>query len=153
MNNRRYSKAGFTLVELLVVIVIIGILAGITFTGANYLLGAQDEKQAKSHIAAISLALDQYKSEMGGYPRTDSISNEEDIFKCGEFLLFTLNGILDRDGKSLAIDDRRKSFIPGDALVFGKQDGKRNEVFSPSESDWQAKSRDPFFAMDPWNEP
>ncbi|MBT3666883.1 MAG: prepilin-type N-terminal cleavage/methylation domain-containing protein [Opitutae bacterium] len=153
MNNRRYSKAGFTLVELLVVIVIIGILAGITFTGANYLLGAQDEKQAKSHIAAISLALDQYKSEMGGYPRTDSISNEEDIFKCGEFLLFTLNGILDRDGKSLAIDDRRKSFIPGDALVFGKQDGKRNEVFSPSESDWQTKSRDPFFAMDPWNEP
>ena len=153
MNIRRYTKSGFTLVELLVVIVIIGILAGITFTGADYLLGAQDEKQTKSHIEVISLALDQYKSEMGGYPRTDSISNEENIFQRGELLLFALNGILDRDGESLSTENRRKSFLPGDALVIGKQNGKRNEVFTPSESDWQPNSGDPFFAMDPWSEP
>jgi prepilin-type N-terminal cleavage/methylation domain-containing protein len=153
MNFRRHTAAGFTLVELLVVIVIIGVLAGITFTGADYLLGAQDEKQAKSHIEALSLALDQYKSEKGGYPRTDSISNEEDVFKCGEFLLFALKGVVGKGGEPIAADERRKSFLPGDALVLGKQEGKRNEVFTPEESDWQSNSGETFFAMDPWNEP
>ena len=53
MKKRSPAQNGFTLIELLVVIVIIGVLAGITFTGADYLLGAQDEKQAKSQIEAL----------------------------------------------------------------------------------------------------
>ena len=86
MNKNYRKECGFTLVELLVVIVIIGVLAGITFTGANYLLGAQEEKQAASQIEALSLALDQYRSEMGTYPRTEEISNPDDVFAKGVFL-------------------------------------------------------------------
>jgi prepilin-type N-terminal cleavage/methylation domain-containing protein len=153
MNYRRLSTSGFTLVELLVVIVIIGILAGITFTGADYLLGAQDEKQAKSHIEALSLALNQFKSETGEYPRTSSISNQEDVFKCGEFLLLSLYGVIDRDGETLDVDERKKSFLPGDSLIFGKNSGNRNDIFVPEEEDWLPNSGDSFFAMDPWNEP
>ena len=65
MNHRR----GFTLVELLVVILIIGILAGITFTGANFLLGSKDIKKARSEIEGLQLALDQYRSDYGTFPK------------------------------------------------------------------------------------
>ena len=129
MIKRSHAQFGFTLVELLVVIVIIGILAGITFSGANYLLSSQDEKQAKSHIGALTLALEQYKSEMGGYPRTNLISNEEDIFERGAFLLRSLAGLVDRNGDPLNQEDLRKSFIPGDSLILGIQKGNRNEIF------------------------
>ena len=93
MKKINTNKSGFTLVELLVVIVIIGVLAGITFTGANYLLGAQEEKQAASQIEALSLALDQYRSEMGTYPETDSISNTDDVFARGAFLYLALSRV------------------------------------------------------------
>jgi prepilin-type N-terminal cleavage/methylation domain-containing protein len=153
MIKRSHAQFGFTLVELLVVIVIIGILAGITFSGANYLLSSQDEKQAKSHIGALTLALEQYKSEMGGYPRTNLISNEEDTFECGAFLLRSLAGLVDRNGDLLDQEDLRKSFLPGDSLILGIQKGNRNEIFLPEEKDWDPNSGETFFPMDPWNEP
>lgn len=152
MKKRSPAQYGFTLIELLVVIVIIGVLAGITFTGANYLLGAQDEKQAKSQIEALSLALNQYKSEMGGYPRTDSIASDNE-FECGALLLMSLAGLVDRDGETLDAEDRGKSFLPGDSLVFGIQQGNRNEIFTPEDADWEPGSGEIFFPMDSWNEP
>jgi prepilin-type N-terminal cleavage/methylation domain-containing protein len=153
MKMRRHSESGFTLVELLVVILIIGILSGITFTGADYLLSSQDEKQAKSHIEALSLALEQYKSEKGGYPRTDSISNEDNEFERGSLLLYALAGLVDREGEALEEDARGKSFLPGDSLILGVQKGKRNEIFVPEEKDWEPGSGETFFPMDSWNEP
>ena len=146
MKKRSPAQYGFTLIELLVVIVIIGVLAGITFTGANYLLGAQDEKQAKSQIEALSLALNQYKSEMGGYPRTDSIASDNE-FECGALLLMSLAGLVDRDGETLDAEDRGKSFLPGDSLVFGIQQGNRNEIFTPEDADWEPGSGEIFFPM------
>ena len=54
--------------ELMAVMLIIGILFGIIFTGASYLFSAQEEKKAKAEIEAISLALEQFRSENEDYP-------------------------------------------------------------------------------------
>ncbi len=62
--------AGFTLLELLVVIVIIGLLAG--YVGPKYFnqLGKSEVKVAKAQIEAFDKALDQYRLDNHHYPST-----------------------------------------------------------------------------------
>src|SRR5882672_10421320 len=64
-------RAGFTLLELLVVMVIIGILAG--FVAPRYFaqVGKSQVKAARAQIDALDKALDQYRIDMGRYPTTE----------------------------------------------------------------------------------
>ena len=55
MKESNKKVSGFTLIELMVVIIIIGILFGIIFTGASYLFNAQEDKKAKAEIETITL--------------------------------------------------------------------------------------------------
>jgi general secretion pathway protein G len=68
-NSRNHS--GFTLLELLVVMVIIGLLAG--FVAPRYFaqVGKSQVKAARSQIDALEKALDQYRIDMGRYPTTE----------------------------------------------------------------------------------
>ncbi len=68
--RRRRREAGFTLVELMVVILIIGLLT--TIVAFNVLsLGEQSKVQkARADIATIEQALDLYKLNQGSYPAT-----------------------------------------------------------------------------------
>ena len=70
MKTRRGGISAFTMAELMVVIVIIGILAA--FLLPAVLKGRQtaDITQAKQRISALSLALDQFNNDFGFYPRT-----------------------------------------------------------------------------------
>jgi general secretion pathway protein G len=62
---------GFTLLELLVVMVIIGLLAG--YVGPKYFeqIGKSETKTAKAQIDALGKALDQYRIDTGNYPNTE----------------------------------------------------------------------------------
>ena len=62
---------GFTLLELLVVMVIIGLLAG--YVGPKYFsqVGKSEVKAAMAQIDALEKALDTYRLDTGHYPSTE----------------------------------------------------------------------------------
>jgi general secretion pathway protein G len=68
---RQRHQAGFTLLELLVVMVIIGLLAG--YVGPKYFaqIGKSEIKTAKAQIDALDKALAQYRIDTGHYPTTE----------------------------------------------------------------------------------
>lgn len=62
---------GFTLLELLVVMVIIGLLAG--YVAPRYFgqIGKSEVKVARAQLDALEKALDQYRLDVGHYPSTE----------------------------------------------------------------------------------
>ncbi len=64
-------QRGFTLLELLVVMVIIGLLVG--YVGPRYFaqLGKSEIKTARAQINALEKALDVYRLDNGHYPSAD----------------------------------------------------------------------------------
>jgi general secretion pathway protein G len=63
--------SGFTLLELLVVVVIIGLLAG--FVAPRYFgqVGKSEVNVARAQIDALEKALDQYRLDVGRYPDSE----------------------------------------------------------------------------------
>ena len=80
--NRR--KSGFTLIEILLVVVIIGILAGIGIPA----LGGKSEKakiaQAQGNITTLSMGITEYEIMNGDYP--SSLDGLLDESKGGPYL-------------------------------------------------------------------
>lgn len=74
MNNTfAHKHPGFTIVELLIVIVVIAILAAITIVAYN---GIQNRANTSSAQSAATLAVKKaelYNSDVGGYPATSSV--------------------------------------------------------------------------------
>jgi general secretion pathway protein G len=66
--RRDDSEAGFTLVELMVVIVILGLLTTIVAINVLPALGKGNEGKAKADIATIEQALEMYRLDTMTYP-------------------------------------------------------------------------------------
>jgi general secretion pathway protein G len=72
MLNRRLRRSGlgFTLVELLVVLAILGLLAGLVGPQVMKFLGSSKTKTAALQIEDLGATLDLYRLEIGRYPST-----------------------------------------------------------------------------------
>ena len=65
------NNKGFTLLELLVVLVILGLLAGYVAPKYFAQVGKSEVKTARAQIEGIEKALDQYRIDVGHYPSTE----------------------------------------------------------------------------------
>ena len=81
----KFKQAGFTLLELLVVIVIIGLLAGYVAPRYFSQVGKSEVQVARAQIDALEKAVDQFRLEKRRYP-----SAEEGLVAIQPFLKKTL---------------------------------------------------------------
>jgi general secretion pathway protein G len=68
--NRKKEK-GFTLIEMLIVMVIIGLLAALVAPRMFGKVGKSRQKAAKAQISLFETALDTYRLDVGKYPTTE----------------------------------------------------------------------------------
>jgi general secretion pathway protein G len=135
--KRRQMEKGFTLIEILVVMVIIALLASLVAPRLFPKLGKGKQATAKAQIELLGQALDQFRLDTGRYPSTQEGLNA----------LVTNPNIENWDGpylkKALPNDPWGKSYIyqcPGthgeyDLLSYGRDgaqggDGEDKDVVS-----------------------
>lgn len=68
MHTRTSQDKGFTIIELLVAIVVVGILAGITIVSYTGIQQRSRDTERSGHIAQIQIAIDKYYADNSQYP-------------------------------------------------------------------------------------
>jgi prepilin-type N-terminal cleavage/methylation domain-containing protein len=110
---------GFTLVELLVVIVILGILAGLVTVGLNAAMSNARASSTETFLQALAGACNQYAQRWGDYPPSsiDDVGGRapNDLNNGVEALVACLASER-RGGKLLAIDEERFSNTDDDGV-------------------------------------
>jgi general secretion pathway protein G len=70
MERKEVKRTGFTLIEILIVVVIVGLLAALVAPRLVGKLTESKEKIARQQIAMLSTALDLFRADVGRYPTT-----------------------------------------------------------------------------------
>jgi general secretion pathway protein G len=116
--NRRRKAWGFSLVELMVVVLIMGLLATVVTVSVRDYLSKGKQTTARTEISQIGSALELFHAEYGHYP-----SNEEGLAKLQERSTEHPTGILQGD----LLDPWNRPYIyiqpglhgPYDILCYG----------------------------------
>lgn len=74
MQTRMYRQNGFTIVELLIVIVVIAILAAISIVAYNGIQNRSKDAKVSTEVSNVKKAIELYKIDNGFYP---SIGNDD----------------------------------------------------------------------------
>lgn len=76
--KERGSSSGFTLIELVAVILIIGVLMALILGASRGIREGNRRRMAESQIMALSSAMESYKADHGTYPRGSSGETDSD---------------------------------------------------------------------------
>jgi general secretion pathway protein G len=111
--------AAFTLIELMVVIAVILILAGLVLSISGYAMDKGKRSRAETEIAAMSAAMESYKADNGIYPYT----NATNTLNTGQYDASSTNY------KNASLDLYKA--ISGDSDANGIADTKSYFIFKP----------------------
>lgn len=115
MKDTYNNKEGFTIVELLIVIVIIGILAAISIVSYNGVAAKARDAQRVQDIQTIAKALELYYVDNGEFPSSICASNCPSPKKINPFWLTTSDGSWGLLEKALV--PKYLSVLPKDPLA------------------------------------
>ena len=140
---RSIRPRGFTLIELLTVMVIILILAGLVLALVGFGQNKAARAKAEGEMAAISNALENYKTDNGAYPvstdtdklepaTTDTEPSDPKYILACITLYQALSGDSNGDGKTLTASQRGKTYynIPASELKLDSSSNK-NYIIDP----------------------
>lgn len=100
MPTRQHEQSGFTIVELLIVVVVIGILAAITIVAYNGISQRGRDSARSSDTAAIKKAIELYNVDNGKYPTVGSTDTGYDSSILASTLVPTYISKLPTDPKT-----------------------------------------------------
>jgi prepilin-type N-terminal cleavage/methylation domain-containing protein len=137
MKTNQKMRGGFTLVELLVVIVIIAALAGLTAPQVIKMKKKGDLAEATNNARQMGLGFTQFDSDIGGYPDNSSVEAVEALI--GEPSQATLQGnnsnAYFRQLVVAGIVDSEEPFFCRTSYIKSKPDNlmKNTELLKPGE--------------------
>lgn len=148
LKSKSSRRRAFTIIELLVVIGIIAVLAGIFFGVAGGVRERSKISRAETELSLLAQYLAQYKAHYGDFPHVDlAESNSADSASKREgedgivALYDALNGLRAVDGT--ALDPRQRAFI--DRSKFDHQFAPSKNPPTPANPD-----KAPVALIDPW---
>ena len=127
MKTHTSSKSAFTLVEMLTVMAVIGVLAGLIVSIQAFAQKKAALSRAEGEIRTIMAACEGYKGDAGGYPRDLKGANSDTD---------TLDPRIDGDPSSLKYQKASVKLykdLSGDENADGKASGKLYCEFIPSQ--------------------
>jgi prepilin-type N-terminal cleavage/methylation domain-containing protein len=124
MISLKKAQRGFTIVELLIVIVVIGILAGLVLNSFQGVQARARDTERRTDINSMATQLEVYYNDKGGYPSATDFADS--TWRAGNFKGADANAFI--DPKGVAINATGSSYTYANT-------GSTTGCVSPTQSD------------------